>query len=179
MHGVIFSELRRYVETRVDPSAWKKLLEEAQLPNRIYLATQVYPDAEAGAIVGAASRITGQPVPALLEDFGEFIAPSLLRIYRALIPPDWKTLDVIENAERTIHSVVRVRQPGASPPELRATRPSRNEVILSYSSARKMCGIAKGLARGIARELGERVTVRESQCMLEGAPTCEISIQRL
>jgi hypothetical protein len=41
---------------------------------------QEYPDAEIVAIVGgAASSITGLSESAVLEDFGEFIAPALIK----------------------------------------------------------------------------------------------------
>jgi hypothetical protein len=70
---------------------------------------QEYPDAEIVAIVGAASSITGLSVSAVLEDFGEFIAPALIKMFGHLLWAEWKTIDVIENTEGTVHSVVRVK----------------------------------------------------------------------
>src|SRR2546422_631347 len=77
----------------------------------------------------------------------------------------------------TIHRVVRSQNPGADPPQLRCTRVGPEEVVISYASPRKMCGVAKGITRGIAKRLAETVVISESVCMLRGGPTCEISVR--
>ena len=177
MHGIIFSELKKYVDDRLGGAAWGALLEKAGLSGRIYMPVQEYPDADAVKLVTTASAITGRPAPAVLEDFGEFIAPDLLKMYASLIRKEWRTLDVIEHTEETIHRVVRHRNPGAKPPELRCLRIGPDEVIVVYSSPRKMCA-AKGIARGMARHFKETVKTSESSCMLAGAKECRISVQR-
>ncbi|PYQ42091.1 MAG: hypothetical protein DMF77_14115 [Acidobacteria bacterium] len=178
MHGIIFSELKKYVDDRLGGAAWGALLEKAGMPGRIFMSMQEYPDADAAKLVSTASAITGQPAQAILEDFGEFIAPDLLKMYASLIPKKWLTLDVIEHTEETIHTVVRRRNPGARPPELRCQRLGPDEVVIVYSSPRKMCGVAKGIARGMARHFNETVAIGESSCMLAGAKECRISVQR-
>lgn len=177
MHGIIFAELRKYVDTKLGGSAWNKLLAEAGLKGRMYLPIQDYPDAEAVALVTTASTITGTPAPAILEDFGEFIAPSLLGMYRTLVQPEWKTLDVLQYTEDTIHKVVRARNPGARPAELSAERISPTELQLVYSSQRKLCPIARGIIKGLGNIFGEEVSVEETQCMHSGAPHCEMTVK--
>ena len=177
MHGVIFSELRKYVDDRLGASAWDKLLVEAGFAGRIFLPVKTYSDADAVALVSTVVRVTGRSADALLEDFGAFIAPDLLKMYGHLLDPSWKTLDVIENTEETIHKVVRARNPGAAPPELQCTRPSKEEVLVTYSSPRRMCAIAKGIAKGLAAHYSESVRVSEGACMLKGDPECRISVR--
>ena len=94
-----------------------ELLASAGLGNKFYMATQEYPDAEVVALVTAASHKTKIPANDLLEAFGEFITPSLLRMFGHLAKPSWRTLELIENAEEAIHSVVRISNPGAKPPQ--------------------------------------------------------------
>jgi hypothetical protein len=175
MHGIIFSELQKYVEAKHSPEVWRTLLKESDIGNRLYVPFQTYPDQE--ALVATASRLTGQPAGAILEDFGEFIAPDLMNLYRSLVEPSWKTLDFLERTEETIHRVVRLKNPGAEPPELKVSRAAPNEVIITYTSPRKMCGVAKGIARGVARHYNENVTITESACMLRGHPKCLISVK--
>lgn len=177
MHGIIFSELQKYVEAKHGPDVWKTLLKEAAIGNRLYVPFQTYPDQEALALVTTASRLTGQPASAILEDFGEFIAPDLMSLYRSLVDPRWKTLDFLERTEETIHRVVRLKNTGAQPPELKVSRAAPDEVIITYTSARRMCGVAKGIARGVAHHYGETVTITESACMLRGHPKCLISVK--
>jgi hypothetical protein len=87
-----------------------------------------------GALVTTASRLTNLPAPAILEDFGDFIAPDLLDMYWGAISPEWRTLDVLEHTETTIHTVVRQDHQGSTPPYLQATRTGENEV-----TSRRMC----------------------------------------
>jgi predicted hydrocarbon binding protein len=177
VHGIIFAELRRYVDSKLGPDAWGKLVKEAGTARKLYMPIQEYPDQEAAALVGAASKITGKPAAEILEDFGQFITPTLLGMYSSLVKREWKTLDLIENAEKTIHTVVRTKNPGAHPPELNCERKSPNEVILLYSSRRRMCAVAKGIAKGLGKHYNERIVVSESTCMHGGSPNCTISIK--
>jgi predicted hydrocarbon binding protein len=174
MHGIVFGELRQYVGARLGASAWDELLAAAGIGPKIYLAIQEYPDAELGAILQAASQRTALGIPALLEDFGDFIGPHLVQMYRMYILPEWRTLDVIEHTEERVHKVVRVQHKGARPPYLSTTRRSANEIVVHYSSERRLCALAKGIAKGIARHYGEPMAIRDLTCMHKGAKTCEI-----
>lgn len=178
MHGIIFSQLRKYVVTKQGSRAWSTLLKHAQLENRSYLSVSEYPDAEMEALVSAAAKMSGQSATVVLEDFGVFIAPLLMNTYRHLIPGDWKTLDVIEKTEETIHHVVRVQTPGAKPPVLRTTRRSEDEVVLIYGSPRKLCALAIGIARGVANHFKETIEATQTKCMHNGAPHCEIVFRK-
>ncbi|HEY8232729.1 MAG TPA: heme NO-binding domain-containing protein, partial [Vicinamibacteria bacterium] len=179
MHGVIFLELRKFVGARLGEGAWDDLIRQSGLGASIYLAAKDYPDAEAHKLVEAACSVSGRSSGELLEDFGEFVVPDLLQFYGSQLDPAWKTLDVIENTEETIHKVVRRRNPGVKPPELRCERPSPDEVVVRYTSARRMCALAKGICTGLAVYFGERIAISESACMLAGAPECRISVRRL
>ncbi len=179
MHGIIHTELQRYVTTKLGVEAWAPLLADAGLPNKRYLMTQVYPDEEAGALVGAAVRRTGLAAAVILEDLGAFLVPTLMKVYKPFVKPHWRTLDVIEHTEATIHKAVRMRNPGARPAELKTTRMSPTEVVLVYGSARRMCAVARGIARGMAEHYSERIEITERACMHRGAAECTLSIKRV
>jgi predicted hydrocarbon binding protein len=178
MHGTIFFELKKYVETKLGNEAWSKLLSESGLKARNYEVMAEYPDSEAIQLSVTASRITGVPVRAILEDFGEFIARDLLQMYAGVIQPDWKTLDVIEHTEDQIHNVVRLHNRHAHPPNLKCVRASVNEVVIHYSSARKMCDLAKGITKGLAKQYQENIAISESSCMLKGDASCTIHVKK-
>lgn len=177
MHGIIFTELKRYVETKFGGDTWEKLMKNSGIGSKLYMPIQAYPDQEVAALVSTASKMTGASIPVILEDFGKFIVPTLLKMYQVLIEPDWKTLDLIEHTEETIHKVVRSRNPGAEPPKLKCSCPSADEVIITYTSPRKMCGVAKGIAKGIAKHYNEQIRISETECMLKGNSRCQISIK--
>jgi heme-NO-binding protein len=176
MHGLIFAELQKYVTASLGAAQWSKVLAAAKLNHRTFVPVNAYADDEAMRLFAAAAASSGKPTDVFLSDFGEFIAPDLLRMYAGLVAPEWRTLDVIEHTEETIHKVVRAQNPGAAPPRLRCHRLRPNEVAITYASPRKLCAIAKGIVRGIAVERGDDVAIAETSCMLRGAPSCEIRV---
>jgi hypothetical protein len=177
MHGVVFVELKKYVVQRLGAETWNQLLTHAGMPGKAYLPREVYPDEEAGKLLASASQLTGKPAGDILEDFGEFIAPDLLAMYGAQVNPQWRTLEVLEHTEETIHRLVRTKQEGAKPPELRAERVGPDEVLVRYTSPRRMCGLAKGIAKGLGRHYQQTIAVREPSCMLKGDAECAIYVR--
>ena len=179
MHGMIFAELQNYADTKHGRGTWKALLKKANLENRVYLSVQEYPDTEAVGLVMAACAMTGLPLSAVLEDFGQFIVPSLVRIYGHLLKPEWKTIDVIDHTEATVHTVVRVKNPGAKPPQLKTKRLGPDEVLLIYTSARRMCFLAVGIAAGLGDYFHEKIVATQTMCVHKGATRCEILFRKV
>lgn len=177
MHGLIFLQLQKFAQKQ-GPQAWEAVLREAGLPAKAYSPARAYPDDEAFALVAAASRVLKQPPAAVLETFGEFLGPELVRLYARLVRPEWKTLDLIERTEQLIHAAVRLGNPGAQPPVLDVVRPTPDEVQIIYSSERKLCHLARGILAGLASHYGESVTVTEEACMWNGDPFCALHVTR-
>jgi predicted hydrocarbon binding protein len=177
MHGIILTELQKFVTQRHGPETWAEILSRAGLRNTIYLTSATYPDSDVVAIVTAASQLSRTPAPDLLENFGAALVPGLVQVYGRLVKRGWRTLDLIEHTEQTMHTVVRRQNPGAEPPRLQCTRVSPDEVVVTYTSERKLCAVAKGIIQGIASHFQERVVIRERECMLKGAPACIISVR--
>ena len=181
MHGLIVNQLRQYVVTKYDRETWEKLrlgtgvaIAEGPVP-----INAIYPDADVVAIVGAASEAAGISAATLLEDFGAFIAPALLRVYEPLIPKAWGTLDILEHTEETIHTVVRRQDGGiALPPYLKVERASPALAIVEYTSPRRLCDVARGIVRGISEELRERVEIEQPECMMRGDSRCLLRVSQ-
>ncbi|HKG93513.1 MAG TPA: heme NO-binding domain-containing protein [Gemmatimonadaceae bacterium] len=179
MHGIIHAELKRFVAERHGADGWPRLIEAAGMAPTPYVAHRTYADEELTSVVEADSRATGRPVSEVLSDFGEFIAPTLLSVYAPFVHADWRTLDLIEHTEATIHTVVRLRDRGAAPPYLQARRVSPNEVVVEYTSPRRLCMVAEGIARGIARHYAESIEITQPECMLRGGERCVIEVRKM
>ncbi|UYZ64394.1 heme NO-binding domain-containing protein [Hymenobacter weizhouensis] len=175
MHGSIFSLLKRYVQTQYDHSTWVRLVEAAGLTSADFDHKSVYPDQHMYALVGKAAEMTGIPAQELHEKFGEYLVPDLMYMYQRLIRPEWKTLDMLEHTENTMHRQVRLDHAENAPPVLHVTRLSKDELVIDYVSPRRMGALAVGIVRGIAAyydeadqmevvpttsEEGERVSIR-------------------
>lgn len=179
MHGLIVNQLRQYVLLTHGPGIWQNMIDAAggSLGEGPPNVDRIYPDSLTTALIGKASELVGLSVPTVLEDFGQFLAPVLLRVYKPLILPEWRTLDVIEHTEEYIHTVVRLRDPKAGPPYLAATRVSPAEVQIVYTSPRRMCFFGEGISRGIAKQFDERVEISQPECMHYGGSRCLISVR--
>lgn len=177
MHGSIFVELREYIGATYGAGHWEGVLDAAGIGLKEYSANQVYPDLDAVRIVASAADRTGKPMHELLEDFGEHLARSLIERFVTLVDPAWKTLDLLEHVEETIHTVIRSSGAKADPPHLRCSRISRTEVVVVYDSPRKMCSLAKGLIHGLGAFYGDRIELDERSCMLKGDAACELNVR--
>jgi hypothetical protein len=178
MHGVLFLEFERYLLEKLGKADSSAVKREAGVGARIYVPVDTYPDAELTALVAAAATRFEKPPRLVLEEFGIFVAPQLLKTYRFLVKPDWATLDVLENVETVMHASVRRRTPHADPPRLSVERRSRSEVLIVYTSPRKLCEFARGLIEGLAQFFDETVRISELSCMHERAASCRILVTK-
>ena len=175
MHGIIHLELQKFVTERYGEQAWQTLAEKANLEQEIFTPLRAYSDELMLRLVRIAVDLTRTPAEDLLEAFGEYLVSGYLALYGNLLKPEWRTLDVIEHTEETIHRVVRIRHPGAEPARLKAERRAPDEVVLFYDSTRRLCAVARGIGRGFARHFGETVAIDERKCMHRGDSGCVIS----
>ena len=178
MHGIIHLELQKFVEQSYGKQTSLELLRRAGLESEIYTPLRSYPDEQVVTLVAAAVEATGTSAVAILEAFGEFLVPTYLSVYGVLVRPEWRTLELIEHTEEVIHRVVRTRQPGARPPSLDVKRIGPDEIVVHYQSPRRLCAVARGIVRGVAKHFGERVLVSDDQCMLTGDRLCALRVRR-
>jgi heme-NO-binding protein len=178
MHAVVHLALKKYVEARYGAREWLRFLDLAGVPVKLpYVRVGQYPDDELSAIVTAIARDQGIPTEVLLEEFGAATAADLIVMYPRLVRPEWRSLDLICNAEETIHTVVRRRNLGSRPAIVACERLSPTEARLTYTSARRLCAFARGVIRGVGEHYGEAITIAELRCMLRGDQACELVLR--
>ncbi len=176
MHGIILKEFKTFTGIHLGGNAWNNVMRETGIGLKYYLPIQEYPDSEMEKLIIAIAKKMNIKIPELHEKFGERIAPALLDMYKNLIRPEWKTIDLIEHTEDTIHSVVRVQKPGSKPPALECTRIDEKNILIKYSSSRKMCRVARGIIKGLATHFREYVKIEENSCMLNNNAFCTIKV---
>jgi hypothetical protein len=178
VHGIIFFYIQKFADVATaGTTTWLKLRETVSTSASRYLPNETYPDGEAVGLLQSLAERTGEPLPTLVERFGAFLAPHLVKVAGRHIDPAWRTLDLIENTESIIHTMIRATNPGAEPPVLEAVRNSPNELHLVYGSSRQLCVLARGIMKGVAKHFGESITIEETSCMLDGGPFCSFVVQ--
>jgi tRNA A-37 threonylcarbamoyl transferase component Bud32 len=180
VHGIIFFFLQKFADVAATGStSWKGVRASTATSAAKFLPSGVYPDADAVAILTTIAETTGRPLPSILEEFGQFLAPHLVKVAGPVVDPAWRTLDLIEHTEAIIHTMIRTTTPGAAPPVLEAVRQGPDELHLVYSSARRLCPLAVGLMRGIAAHYRETIRIEEPSCLLRGDPFCSFVIEHV
>lgn len=181
MHGLIFFFIQKFADSlavRLSSTAAVGGTATGSAAGRDrFLPSGVYPDADAVALLGSIAAARSEPLGDTVTAFGEFLAPHLVKVAGTLVDPAWRTLDLVEHTEDLIHAMVRTTQPGAEPPVLEAARIAPQELHLVYTSRRRLCGLATGLLRGLARHYGEAVDIEEPSCLLRGDPFCSFVIR--
>lgn len=179
MHGSILILLKRYVTHHYDFATWHRLVTVAGLTETDFETHKVYPDEHVYQLVGVAAKHVGIPAEELQEKFGEFLVPDLLYMYRKLLDPTWRTLELLEHVEGRMHHAVRRDLQGSTPPVLHFERVSADAVRLQYVSKRRMGALAVGIVRGLARHYGEENQFSITPTTREDGEHVEILIQRI
>ncbi|MFD1186649.1 heme NO-binding domain-containing protein [Pontibacter rugosus] len=175
MHGSIFMFLKRYVENSMNYSAWVNILHSEGLSQRAeepYQMNQVYPISELFAIMSAASLQKGIPYDEIQMEFGEFLVPDLLLVFKRFVDPSWRTFDMLRNIGSHMHGGIKQENDKTNPPPLHVTTIGNRLLIIDYHSKRRMAGFAIGIIKGLAAYFQEadRVLVQ---------PTTEPNAERV
>ena len=98
MHGIIFFYIQKFAdEATSGKTTWLKLRETVTATDSRYLPNEVYPDTDAIELLQKIADTCGEPLPVLIQRFGEFLAPHLVKVAGQHVDPSWQTLDLIEN----------------------------------------------------------------------------------
>lgn len=128
----------------------REIYPELAMKFSFYDATKIYDDSEMENQIQDLSTLSNRTREYILEDFGKYIFPSVLKIYGHSIDPSWSALDLVENVERKMHSTVKFSNPEAKPPYLNIVRKDKNTVEIHYNSPRKMAHFGIGLLKMIS-----------------------------
>ncbi|MDX1804502.1 MAG: heme NO-binding domain-containing protein [Alcanivorax sp.] len=162
MHGVILSKLKDYVLDTRGADAWDAIRNDAGMPDSSFVPIRIYPDEDLDALLESAGKLTGLPRVSILEDFGEWVIPPLISMYRAMIPEDWDAVDFLTNVDERVHErVIRMKDPEARPPSIGVTEVAPRELEITYRSHRNMSALAIGCVRGVAAYYGEEMQLLE------------------
>jgi predicted hydrocarbon binding protein len=179
VHGTFFVELYKFAGKKLGSDKWNALLENSAYGAKVYATSAEYPHQEMAGLISTIADMTGSQVAVVWEDFGQFVAEDLAKVYGGLLEPAWKTLDVLENVGLLAPRIFREIKPDGELPGINFTRSGPAKATISYDSSRKLCGLIKGAVKGVANHFGERVLVEETGCMLNGAASCEIVVELL
>ncbi|MBZ6494977.1 heme NO-binding domain-containing protein [Natrinema longum] len=176
MHGIVHKTLKEYVVDRTDDGTWDTIVEQSGLEPKLYLPVSHYEDEEIDAILETLSTMATQDRRAIERDFGKTLAPELLSTFSAHVQRDQGLPELLVGLEDA-YSNINTATEETSLPAVSATRES-DSVTVTYDTARdqQYCGLAHGILEGLATAFDADATVTETECVDDGADTCQFRV---
>ena len=161
MKGIVFTEFLDMVETTISADMVDDVIEAARIPSGgAYTAVGTYDHKEMVSLVGALSEYSGQPVPALLRQFGQHLFGRFVVLYPVFFEGVENALEFLARVEGVIHEEVLKLYPDAELPRFEARWTGPGTLTLVYRSPRHMGDLAHGLIEGCVSHFGDPVGVR-------------------
>lgn len=176
MKGVIFNVLEEMVIDQCGMEAWNEILNQLSLDG-VYTAGESYPDNELFNLVQCISEKTGMPAETLVEAFGEFLFDRLKERYPIFVESEKNLKAFLLSVEDVIHLEVKKLFNNPNLPTFTYTELSDKELLMRYSSPRKLCLLAEGLIRGAAKHYNSAISISHPVCMHKGSPHCDLIIR--
>jgi hypothetical protein len=162
MYGMVNLAIGEFLRSQYGESAWDETKARSRTDVDTFLTMDQYPDELSFELIAAASHVTGNPVPQLFEELGEFWIGFAERSgygeLMAILGND--LVEALENIDN-LHSRVAFAFPDLLPPSFWITDKEGHSLVLHYQSVRTgMAPMILGLVRGLARRYGQAVEVR-------------------
>jgi hypothetical protein len=98
--------------------------------------------------------------------------PLLALRYPTFFDAHESTRPFLLSLNSIIHPEVRKLYPGANVPIFDFADAPDGNLLMGYSSARKLCALAHGFVEGAAEHYSETLTFQHLRCMHDGDPKC-------
>ena len=160
MKGIVFTEFLDMVETTISADMVDDVIEAARVPSGgAYTAVGTYDHKEMVSLVGALSEFSGNPVPALLHQFGRHLFGRFVVLYPVFFEGVENALEFLARVEGVIHEEVLKLYPDAELPRFEARWTGPGALTLVYRSPRHMGDLAHGLIEGCVAHFGDPVAI--------------------
>lgn len=170
MKGIVFTEFLEMVEQKFGYSMVDTIIEQSNLPNDgAYTSVGTYNFSEMGALISNLHKETQIPVPDLLNAFGEYFFSFLANNYAPFLERANGLFDFLDSIHNYIHVEVKKLYPDAELPAFETVSRTDNQMILNYSSERKLGDFARGLLTKSGEHFKEPVSIQASNLNESGS----------
>lgn len=178
MKGVVFNILEEMVLDQYDMQTWNHILQELELEG-VYTAGQSYPDEQLFLLVETISEKTGIEMTTLVGAFGEFMFTRLAQKYPIFLESESTLKHFLMSIHDVIHLEVSKLYENPHLPHFAYEELSHEELLMRYTSPRKLCILAEGLIRGAAKYYDQDIELSHPVCMHKGSDHCDLIVRFL
>ena len=159
MKGLVFTTFYDFCEERLGDDGLDAVIEAARLPHSgAYTSVGTYPFDEMVSLITAYVRHSGQSMPDVMGEFGEYCFRCWVKKFPDLF--DGRDLfDVLAHIDDFHESEVRRLYPDAELPSFKVTSRGPDHMTLDYISCKPLADLAAGVIRGAGQHLGAPVDV--------------------
>lgn len=131
-------------------------------------------------MVQATATLVKQQRHELLDGFGRFMVPDLVRISRSkrVAHTNWKALDYVEHLPTLLQKIFPIerRTTDDQIEPVRALRLRYSEAAVVYLSPHHLCAFLRGIIEGMGDYFKEPLVCKETICQLKGGQLCRFSV---
>ncbi len=163
MKGIVFREFIEMVENEFSFEIADEIIGASDLSTAgAYTSVGTYPHSEMVSLVGNLSRLTGQPVPALLNHFGRHLFTRFTVIHPQYVTNYRSAFELLQQLDGNIHVEVKKLYNDAELPSFTFEELPEGGMHFDYRSSRGLADFAEGLIEGCIAYFGHPVTVRRT-----------------
>lgn len=177
MQGSIYTSFSEMIIDKMGMEQWNELLEKTNPPSKgVYTSGQQYEDSELINMVVELSNKTGIEVEKLVEAFGQYLFDSLYKSSPVDVSKMDNLREFLLSIDQVIHVEVKRLHPNAYLPKFEYEEGDNGELIMYYTSKRKLCHASVGLIYGAAKKFNQVIKIGHPECMHDGAERCKLVV---
>jgi len=178
MKGMIFNLFEDFVSTQWNEESYELVLSACPLKTKDpFVGPDTYPDQDLFTLVSGVAEHFQTPVSEVLRAFGKSAFPKLAAKYPMFLKDHSSAKTFLMSVHDVIHVEVRKLHPAAVTPSFHYTDNAEDELIIHYSSGRRLCFLMEGFLEGVADKFDTSMEQRQQQCMHDGADTCDFHLK--
>lgn len=178
MQGAIFTAFSDMIIDKMGMEQWNELLDKTEpASGGMYTSGEQYADDELVNMVVALSEKTGLAAEKLIEAFGIYLFDKLYASNPADVSDIDNLRDFLLAIDQVIHVEVKRLHPNAYLPKFEYEEGENDDLIMYYSSKRKLCHASIGLIHGASKQFGENISIEHPECMHSGAERCKLVVK--
>lgn len=177
MYGLVNQAVKSFLVDAHGTATWGRIRAEAGAPED-YSPLEPYDDSVTYNLVGATSRILGQPADALLYQFGVYWVEHIATAhYVKMIDTSGTTFPSFLRNLDQMHERMRVTFPGYRPPSFRVVELDDTRLLVDYYSIRQgLLPFVEGLLQGVAAHFDRDLTITHVADDTHGLPCRRIQL---
>jgi hypothetical protein len=162
MKGIVFTEFLEMVEKEFGYEMVDKIISQSDLQsNGAYTAIGTYPHTEMVQLLTHLSSESDIDTEVLLREFGKYIFGTFLQSYPQFFENAKNTFQLLSSIDNHIHVEVMKLYPDAQLPKFKTIQDDSGNMILIYTSERKMSALAEGLILRTIQHYEENLVIKK------------------